>query len=58
MYVIHRSKTMPKMFRNATFRSYDAARAAVRKWIRNHLDLNTAWFTPSLTEFGFSIRRS
>lgn len=65
MYIVTRKITLPKMFRNVKFMTYNEARAAVRKWIRNtkeYKEQKEFWRsatgnTPDLWTFNFSIKQ-
>lgn len=65
MYIIKRNKTLPKVLKNTTFKTYDEARKAVRAWLYAQFkkgmeralvdwDNNTA----TIGEYGFSIQRA
>lgn len=56
MYIINRKQ---KKFNNKTFRTYEAARSYIRKWLRNNRSLAVKIYNnsnPAINSFGFSIK--
>lgn len=57
MYTILRCNKKHKDFKT-NFRSYEAARSAVRKYIRAVLDkANWGGMNPPISDFGFTIKK-
>lgn len=57
MYKVFYNGCKAKQFANKTFPSYDAARNAVRKYIRARYGaLDYANANPAISDFGFSVK--
>lgn len=55
MYRVTRNRSLPRIFKNTEFFTYEIARRAVRKWLRAARDVRG---NAAISDFGFSIQRT
>lgn len=57
-YTVKRSGGLPKTLKGQSFKSYEQARSAVRRYIRTMKTYQPTGTNPAMSDFGFSITKS